>query len=133
MTPFLEAERSGRVLDVSAPARCALVQFFHGSPKDFREARLDLGTGQILKEDKLEGRHSYVDSTEMEAAEAACLESPEVQNAIQMLELPDGATVCIEPWTYGTDGMNDMSERIIMVCMSPSFERAIWRHFCLES
>ncbi|KKA17738.1 Amine oxidase [Rasamsonia emersonii CBS 393.64] len=31
-----------------------------------------------------------------------------------MLKLPENATVCIESWTYGTDGMNDMAERIIM-------------------
>ncbi|KAL1985482.1 hypothetical protein VTN96DRAFT_7812 [Rasamsonia emersonii] len=50
----------------------------------------------------------------MQAAEQACLAAPEVKEAISMLKLPENATVCIESWTYGTDGMNDMAERIIM-------------------
>ncbi|GIJ83684.1 hypothetical protein Asppvi_002514 [Aspergillus pseudoviridinutans] len=50
----------------------------------------------------------------MQAAENACIASAEVQEAIRLLELPEEAVVCIEPWTYGTEGMNDMSERIIM-------------------
>lgn len=112
--PFLDAEHSGKA-NVRAPRRAALIQFYKGPATDFREVHLDLDTGSILKEKKLEGKHSYVDSTEMGAAEAACLASPEVQDAIKMLQLPERAIVCIEPWTYGTDGMNDMTERIIMV------------------
>lgn len=114
LVPFLVAERSGRT-DMPVPMRCALVQFYRGTPADFREAQVDLGTGEITGQKQLTGKHSYVDSTEMQAAEDACLAAPEVQEAIRMLELPEGAVVCVEAWTYGTDGMNDMAERIIMV------------------
>jgi primary-amine oxidase len=114
MIPYLEAERSGK-RDVSAPKRSAFVQFYKNTTADFREVHLELGTGNITKEKDLAGRHSYVDTDEMQAAEDACIASAEVQEAIRLLELPEEAAVCIEPWTYGTDGMNDMSERIIMV------------------
>lgn len=113
MIPFLEAEHAGRT--AKPPARTARVQFYRDAATDFREALVELDTGKIVDEQTLPGRHSYIDSTEMQAAEQACLAAPEVQEAISMLKLPENATVCIEPWTYGTDGMNDMAERIIMV------------------
>ena len=48
----------------------------------------------------------------MIATEKACLTDPRVQEEIRLMDLPEDAVVCIEPWTYGTDGMNDMSKRI---------------------
>jgi primary-amine oxidase len=116
MVPFLEAEHTGRT--VKPPPRTARVQFYRDVATDFREALIELSTGKIVDEQTLLGKHSYVDSTEMQAAEQACLAAPEVKEAIRMLKLPDNATVCIEPWTYGTDGLNDMTERIIMVGIS---------------
>jgi primary-amine oxidase len=113
MVPFLEAEHRGQM--AQSPARSARVQFYRDVATDFHEAVVDLATGEITKQDALPGRHSYVDSTEMQAAEQACLAAPDVKEAIRLLDLPENATVCIEPWTYGTDGMNDMVERIIMV------------------
>lgn len=118
MIPFLAAERAGRETDVPIPARCAMVQFYHDTPSDFREVWIEVGTGKITHEKLLKGKHSYVDSTEMQAAEESCLASNEVQEAICMLQLPEAAVVCVEPWTYGTDGMNDMAERVIMVSVS---------------
>ena len=85
---------------------------------NLRELRFDLDTSQIIHQRDLAGRHSYQDNTEMRAMEKACLDSPEVKDVIKLLELPDEASVKVECWTYGTDGMNDMSERIIMVCSS---------------
>ncbi|KAH8692697.1 copper amine oxidase [Talaromyces proteolyticus] len=112
MVPFLEAEHQG-IID-QPPPRCARVQFYQDVAAQFYEALVELETAKILRQEHLPGRHSYVDSTEMEAAERACLNAAEVQDVIRKLGLPEGATVCIEPWTYGTDGMNDMAERIIM-------------------
>ena len=48
----------------------------------------------------------------------ACLEDARVQEEIAALKLPEGATVVVEPWTYGTDGMNDMSKLVTMVLCS---------------
>ena len=115
LIPFLEAEHAGRS-DIPAPRREALVHINLNGLKDLREIHVDLDARTIIQETALEGRHSYQDSTEMRAMEKACLSAPEVQEAIRLLELPENAVVRVEPWTYGTDGMNDMSERIIMVC-----------------
>lgn len=114
MVPFLEAEHAGKP-GVSTSERSAFIQFYRGSSKNFYQVHLELRTGKVNAEKKLEGKHSYVDTDEMQATEDACIAAPEVQEAIRMLQLPDEAEVCIEPWTYGTDGMNDMAERIIMV------------------
>lgn len=113
MIPFLEAEHQGR--SAQPPARQAQVQFHTDARPDLMEAIVELSTGRIVELQALPGRHSYVDATEMDAAERACLDAPEVKEALRKLNLPENATVCIEPWTYGTDGLNDMSERIIMV------------------
>ena len=93
----------------------ALVQFYLETSARFQEARLDLGDGGIFGQKDLAGKQSYTESIEMQESERACLANPTVQAEIKSLELPEGAVVCVEPWSYGTDGMNDMSDRIIMV------------------
>ncbi|PGH18130.1 hypothetical protein AJ79_00758 [Helicocarpus griseus UAMH5409] len=119
MIPYLQAERlavssSKPPAVVPRPRRIAHVQFYLGDSSDFREVRVDLGSGERLEESKLEGKHSYLDETLMQACEKACLADQGVREAIELLELPEGAVVCVEPWTYGTDGMRDMSRRLIM-------------------
>lgn len=93
----------------------ALVQFYLATASQFREARLDLATHETFGEKDLAGKQSYTDAVEMQESEKACLADARVQEQINSLDLPEDAVVCIEPWTYGTDGMNDMSNRIIMV------------------
>ncbi|KAK2738960.1 hypothetical protein FQN57_006754 [Myotisia sp. PD_48] len=112
LIPFLEAERSSK--SATRPPRVAMVQFYLEDSSDFREIRVDLSNGKFVEETKLTGKHSYVDTPLQDLCEEACLKHPEVQKAIQALKLPEGAVVCIEPWTYGTDGMNDMSKRILV-------------------
>jgi primary-amine oxidase len=51
----------------------------------------------------------------MKEVEEACLRDPKVQAEIITLDLPEGASVIVEPWAYATDGSNDMSRRISMV------------------
>jgi primary-amine oxidase len=51
----------------------------------------------------------------MKAVEEACLADERVQAEIKTLNVPDGATVVVEPWAYATDGMNDMTDRVTMV------------------
>lgn len=59
----------------------------------------------------------------MKKVEQACLADADVQEEIRCLKLPEGATAVVEPWAYATDGMNDMSQRVTMVCScySPIF------------
>lgn len=56
----------------------------------------------------------------MQKAEIACLANPHVQEEIKALDLPENGVVCVEAWTYGTDGIEDMAQRIIMVGLLPN-------------
>lgn len=116
MIRFLEAENHG-VQPLPTLARIAMVQVFLG-PRDsdhFYHLKIDAHSGEITEKRQLKGRHPHVDANDMRKAEQECLNDPEVQAAIRAMHLPEGATVKIEPWTYGTDGVNDMSQKITMV------------------
>ncbi len=117
MVLFLDAEHKGHST-IIRPPRHATVQVFLGAKRDsehFYELRVNVESGEIVHNEKLSGRHPHVDGDDMIKTEAACLNDPGVQAAIHDLQLPDGAVVKIEPWTYATDGMNDMSRKITMV------------------
>ena len=117
MIPFLESEHENGTV-ISAPARCAHVQLVVRSEKGANqlfELLVDLDQGKVVKNQYLEGKHSYIDAAYMKQVEAACIADERVQAEIRALNLPAGSTVCVEPWAYATDGMNDMSERISMV------------------
>ena len=117
MIAFLESEHSIQAVS-SAPARCAHVQLVVRSEKGANqlfELLVDLDQGKVVKNEYLEGKHSYIDAAYMKQVEAACMTDERVQAEIKALDLPVGSTVCVEPWAYATDGMNDMSERISMV------------------
>jgi primary-amine oxidase len=115
MKPFLDAEANGTT--TSLPARIAMVQTFLG-PRDsdhFFQLKVDVATGKVVEKKQLVGCHPHVDANDMKEAEQACLNDPRVQAAIKDMQLPEGAEVRIEPWTYATDGMYDMSNKITMV------------------
>ncbi|PGH18879.1 hypothetical protein AJ80_04297 [Polytolypa hystricis UAMH7299] len=114
MVPYLEAERSSSDSSSRPPPRVAQVQFFLDKSSDFRDVRVNLATGTVADEARLTGKHSFLDSEQMDASESACLADPQVQEVIKKLELPEDAVVCVEPWTYGTDGMHDMAQLIVM-------------------
>ncbi|EXJ94286.1 primary-amine oxidase [Capronia coronata CBS 617.96] len=115
MIRFLEAESDKTVPQVT-PARVGMVQVFLG-PRDsehFFQLKIDVVSGKVLEQEQLRGCHPHVDASDMQKIERACLDDPGVQAAIKELQLPEGALVKIEPWTYATDGMNDMSQKITM-------------------
>ena len=86
-----------------------------GKAKNLFEIVVDLDKGIVASQQFLEGKHSYIDAEYMKQVEAACMADERVQREIKQLQLPDGATACVEPWAYATDGMNDMTERTTMV------------------
>ncbi|EXJ84588.1 primary-amine oxidase [Capronia epimyces CBS 606.96] len=115
MIQFLEAE-SKHDIPQTRLARVAMVQAFLG-PRDsdhFFQLKVDVTSGKILKQAQLHGCHPHVDASDMQRIERACLDNSGVQDAIKAMQLPEGALVKIEPWTYATDGMNDMSQKINM-------------------
>lgn len=113
MIIYLDLEHGNPQQPPAPPARCARVQAY--VDKKFCEFKVDLGKEVVIFEEILPGRHSHIDSDFMGKVGQACLEDPRVKEAIVALKLPDGATVVVEPWTYGTDGMNDMSKLVTMV------------------
>ena len=48
--------------------------------------------------------------------ERICLDHPEVQAEIAKMQLPEGYTVCNDPWIYGTDDANE-SRRLFQCYM----------------
>ena len=117
MIPFLELEHRGQHAG-TRPARVARVQLVIRSDQGSNqliELLVDLGQAAVINQQNMVGKHSYIDSAYMKAVERACIADERVKMEIRSLELPTGATVCVEPWAYATDGMNDMSERTTMV------------------
>jgi primary-amine oxidase len=116
MISFLEGEHSGQ--NPKRPIRAARVQVTirgNSKPNEMVELTIDLSTGSVIKKEHLKGKHPYIDSAYMQAAEKACRADPRIEAEIQKLKLPEGAQVVVEPWAYATDGMNDVSERTTMV------------------
>lgn len=118
MLPFLESEHRGNPA-AKRPARVSRVQVVlrgNDGANQLRELLVDLDSTDVLKNDHLVGRHSYIDSDYMRLVESACLADQRVQDEIKKLKLPPSSTVIVEPWAYGTDGTYDGLERVTMVC-----------------
>ncbi|TLD16969.1 uncharacterized protein PgNI_02190 [Pyricularia grisea] len=108
MVAFLETEAP-----VTRPDRLARVQAFVQNM--LHDIIVNLSVEEIVKDEELVGRHSFSDTVFMQNVAEATMEDPRVQDEIKQLNLPEGAVVIVEPWSYGTDGENDMSERLAMV------------------
>ncbi len=118
MIPFLDKESrnqpTGQAPDRSARVEVVIENEKNGKNELF-ELLVDLDHDRVSAKQHLKGKHSYIDSEYMKQVEKACLANAEVQQKIRTLNLPDGATVVVEPWAYATDGLNDMTERVTMV------------------
>ena len=117
MIRFLKQENCGQLIDPPPPrnARVQVVVRSKEGSNQLIEFVVDLELAAVVKQEHLVGRHSYIDAAYMRAVEVACMTDERVQGEIRKLELPAKASVCVEPWAYATDGMNNMSERITMV------------------
>jgi primary-amine oxidase len=117
MVAFLDQEY--RSLPVQrVPIRSARVEITlknTAGGNELHEIQVNLTKSSVLKQQVLKGKHSYIDSEYMKEVETACMADKRVQDEIQKLDLPPGASVVVEPWAYATDGHNDMSKRISMV------------------
>lgn len=105
------------------PARTARVQIItpeNDKTQALQELIVDLDKNIVVKKIPLKGKHSYIDPEFMQAVEKVCLADKQVQAEIAKLNLPVGSTVCVEPWAYATDGMNDMTQRVSMVGTAPT-------------
>lgn len=119
MIEFLEKEHRKQPTS-SIPARCARVQVVispNGKPNRLFELEVDLDGNKVSKQTELHGKHSHIDPEYMQEVEAVCMADERVKHEIKQLDLPAGSQVIIEPWAYATDGMNDMTQRVTMVCL----------------
>ncbi|KAI1608197.1 amine oxidase [Exophiala viscosa] len=112
LAPYLQAERANQIRP-KIP-RKAFCQYYLNDRQQFHQVEVDIDTGKLSSREELPGKHSYTDAEEGTKAEAGCLAEPTVQAALKQLDLPENAVVVVEPWTYAPDGLEDMSQRIIM-------------------
>ncbi|KAM5347546.1 hypothetical protein ACJ41O_007370 [Fusarium nematophilum] len=116
MTRFLEKEHGNQPTG-QPPPRCARVEVVlenKSGNHELFELLVDLDDERVAAKQHHKGKHSYIDPEYMKKVEVACLADADVQEEIRRLDLPDGATVVVEPWAYATDGMNDMAQRVTM-------------------
>ncbi|KAI8189282.1 Copper amine oxidase 1 [Colletotrichum sp. SAR 10_75] len=111
MTAFLDGQQAGDKA-LAHPVRRARVQAYIG--KTLHEVMVDLNAATIMSKAPLPGKHSFIDTEFMAQVAAACLADSGIQQEIETLKLPEGATVVVEPWAYATDGMKDMKDRWTM-------------------
>ena len=102
------------------PARTARVQVVireKSGPGQLIELIVDLNQHSVISRQDLKGKHPYIDTKYMKEVERAAMADDRVKQEIESLNLPERAFVVAEPWAYATDGMNDMSQRVSMVCV----------------
>ncbi|KAK3372105.1 copper amine oxidase [Podospora didyma] len=112
MIAFLDLEHGESKEEINPPARTAEVHAY--VDKAFCEFRVNLVEQAVESKEILQGRHSHIDGDYMRKVELACLTSPLVQEQSKGLNLPERAIMVVELWTYGTDGLNNKSERVTM-------------------
>ncbi|KAJ4346227.1 hypothetical protein N0V95_005593 [Ascochyta clinopodiicola] len=116
LTTYLESEHRGDQPHAN-PRRCARVEVLTKSDLNgtqLFELIVDLGSDSISTQQRIDGKHSYIDSAYMKEVEEACMSNADVKREISTLDLPPESSVVVEPWAYATDGSNDMSRRITM-------------------
>ncbi|KAJ9639802.1 hypothetical protein H2204_003595 [Knufia peltigerae] len=113
LLPYLEAEHLQQTLP-QRPCREAMVQFFSGTSEHFYEVVVDLERASIVSEKDLRGYHSYTDFEEQTCLEQSCLHDDRILKAIVKFDLPEGAVISVEPWTYAPDGVENATQRLTM-------------------
>ncbi|KAK6373511.1 hypothetical protein LTS17_008003 [Exophiala oligosperma] len=113
LLPYLEAEHLRQTLP-QRPCREAMVQFFSGTSEHFYEVVVDLERASIVSEKDLRGYHSYTDFEEQTCLEQSCLHDDRILKAIVKFDLPEGAVISVEPWTYAPDGVENATQRLTM-------------------
>ncbi|CAN9121785.1 unnamed protein product [Alternaria alternata] len=108
LVTYLEAEHRR---DQALPKirRCARVEILVRSKNganDLFELIVAIDSNNVIGKQHLEGKHSYIDAAYMKEVEEACLRDPKVQAEIETLNIPEGASVIVEPWAYATDDAN---------------------------
>lgn len=106
LVPYLEAEHSGRALP--SLDRKAFVCYYIRNTDKFHEAIVSLSRGRVESNVRLGGNiHGAADAEEIILVEKIALEDERVKREIARLGLPEGSAIVSDPWTYGSDGIQD--------------------------
>ncbi|OJJ50350.1 hypothetical protein ASPZODRAFT_13434 [Penicilliopsis zonata CBS 506.65] len=101
--PYIEAERLGKPLPAK-PARLLQALFHRRDTGAFYKALLNAETRKVIYAKELpKAVQGPVDVDEMIEIEQLCLKHPAVLAEVAKMQLPEGVTVCNDPWIYGTD------------------------------
>jgi primary-amine oxidase len=107
VVPYLEAERQGKPRPAK-PARLLFALFHRLDNGSFYKALLNANTKSIISAKELpKDVQGPADVDEMIEMETTCLSHPAVKAEIEKLNLPQGMTVCMDPWIYGTEDINE--------------------------
>ncbi|KAL3471623.1 copper amine oxidase [Aspergillus californicus] len=103
VVPYIEAERLGKPLPTK-PTRLLQVLFHRMDTGAFFKGLLNADTKSVVYAKELpKDVQGPVDVDELIAIEELCITHPAVKAEIAKLQLPQGVTVCNDPWIYGTD------------------------------
>jgi len=104
--PYLEAEH-GRG-PFPAISRRAFVNYYLRNTNKFHEAVVNLSQNRVERNVRLGPNvHGAGDGAEILEIERIALEDETVKAEIAKLQLPEGTVLCVDPWIYGSDGVND--------------------------
>ncbi|KAJ3580467.1 hypothetical protein NPX13_g84 [Xylaria arbuscula] len=114
--PYIEAERLNKPLPAK-PARLLFSYFHRKGTGGFYKAVLNADTKKPVYVKELPKHiQGPADIDELIEIEDACNAHPAVQAEIAKMQLPDGYTVCNDPWIYGTDS-DDETRRLAQCYM----------------
>ncbi|KAK4192321.1 copper amine oxidase [Podospora australis] len=106
LAPYLTAARAGESLP-SIDRKAFVIYSLRGT-HNAHEAIVNLTTNKVERNAKLGPfQHANADGEELMAVEKFVVEHPAFQAELAKLKLPEGAVIVIDPWIYGSDGVND--------------------------
>ncbi|MCJ1475057.1 hypothetical protein MMC13_003717 [Lambiella insularis] len=106
LAPYLDAKHLG--YPTHPIDRRAFVNYYIRNTDKFHEAVINLTQGRVERHVRLsQNQHSPSDNNEVVLIEQAALEDENVKAEIAKLQLPEGTVLIIDPWIYGSDGIDD--------------------------
>lgn len=130
--PYLDAEHEG--LKLPAVPRTAYVLYVMVNTHKTFEAIVDITTGKLVSNAQIpEDCHAAADAAELYEIEEIALSSPEVKKELERLNLPPDAKVVCDPWTYGSDGYDDLTRKwqCYMYLRDPSHNHSESNYYAL--
>ncbi|KAL3446018.1 copper amine oxidase [Aspergillus insuetus] len=107
LAPYLSAIRAGARVQ-SQPDRKAFVAYYIRQTDRFHEAIVNLTTCKVESNVRLgPNMHGNIDYDEAQMVEQVALKDPKVLAEIKKMKLPEGTVVAVDPWIYGSDGIDD--------------------------